>query len=77
MNQIRLSVIRLIAELTEFDAEISFEMCLYDDIGIDSLSIVDLITQVEKEFQISFLDSETKEVKTVNDLLSKIESKLQ
>jgi acyl carrier protein len=67
---------RLIREQSEFKDEITNDQCLYDDIGIDSLSIVDLIFQVEKAFNISFLESEVKEIKTVDHLINQVKSKI-
>jgi len=68
-------VFKLIREVSEHEGEIENQMCLYDDIGIDSLSIVDLISEIEKSLEISFLDSEVEGVKTVEQLLKAVETK--
>jgi len=69
-------VFKLIREVSEHEGVIENQMCLYDDIGIDSLSIVDLISEVEKSLGVSFLDSEVEGVKTVEHLLKAVETKL-
>lgn len=69
-------VLNIIREISDYNGDFEDQMCLYDDIGIDSLSIVDLISEVEKSLEISFLDSEVEGIKTVEHLLKAVETKL-
>ena len=46
---------------------------IQEDLGADSLDIVDLITTIEDEFDISIPDEAVEEIKTVGDIVSYIE----
>ena len=46
---------------------------IQDDLGADSLDVVDLITTIEDEFDISIPDEAVEELKTVGDIASYIE----
>ncbi len=58
-------------------ASIETESDLFDDLGLDSLEVMDLVVTVEDEFKITFEDSEVKELRKVNEVLSLIETKLE
>lgn len=55
--------------------ETTLETNLYDDLGMDSLDIVEMAMGVEKQFHISIGDDQLWEIKTVGDLVTVIESK--
>ena len=66
----------LIAEQLYIDAsEINEESKFVDDLGADSLDIVQMLIAMEKEFGVSFEDEEITEIKTVRDAVSLIEKK--
>ncbi len=66
----------LIAEQLYIDAsEINEESKFVDDLGADSLDIVQMLIAMEKEFGVSFEDEEIAEIKTVRDAVSLIEKK--
>ena len=66
----------LIAEQLYIDAsEINEESKFIDDLGADSLDIVQMLIAMEKEFGVSFEDDEIAEIKTVRDAVSLIEKK--
>ena len=46
---------------------------IQDDLGADSLDVVDLITTIEDGFDISIPDEAVEEIKTVGDIASYIE----
>lgn len=46
---------------------------IQDDLGADSLDVVDLITTIEDEFDVSIPDEAVEEIKTVGDIVSYIE----
>lgn len=64
------------AEL-DFNSEIKTEYCLYDDLGMDSISVIDVMVKIENEFDISFTDDEVKEIKMVNHLVEAVSKKLE
>lgn len=61
-----------------FSEEIKPELTLKDDIGLDSLDMVELVMSLENEFDITITDNEidSEELKTVRDLYDFIERKL-
>lgn len=61
----------------QFDVEedkITAETNLIDDLGADSLDVVDLIMSLEDEFEIEIPDEEIENIKTVGALVNFIES---
>ena len=64
----------IIAEQLSVEAdEVSLEASIQDDLGADSLDVVDLITTIEDEFDISIPDEAVEEIKTVGDIVSYVE----
>ena len=64
----------IIAEQLSVEAdEVSLESNIQDDLGADSLDVVDLITTIEDEFDISIPDEAVEEIKTVGDIANYIE----
>ncbi len=49
---------------------------LQDDLGADSLDVVDLLMSIEDEFEIEIPDEEIENIRTVGDLVSYIESNI-
>lgn len=66
----------LIAEQLYLDKEqITEESKFVDDLGADSLDIVQMLISMEKEFGVSFDDDEITGIKTVKDAIALIEKK--
>lgn len=60
----------------QFDAEeesITTETTIQEDLGADSLDVVDLLMTIEDEFEVEIPDSEIENMKTVGDLVTYIE----
>ncbi|MCH5353657.1 MAG: acyl carrier protein [Acutalibacter sp.] len=57
---------------TEEDA-ITTETNLQDDLGADSLDVVDLLMSIEDEFEVEIPDEEVENIKTVGALVEYIE----
>ncbi|WOC32576.1 MULTISPECIES: acyl carrier protein [Caproicibacterium] len=60
----------------QFDVEeenINAETSIADDLGADSLDVVDLLMSIEDEFEIEVPDGEIDNIKTVGDLVNYIE----
>ncbi len=60
----------------QFDVEedsITLESSIADDLGADSLDIVDLLMSIEDEFEIEVPDEEVENIKTVGELVKYIE----
>lgn len=61
----------------QFDVEeekITAETSIINDLGADSLDVVDLLMSIEDEFEVEVPDEEIENIKTVDDLVKYIES---
>ena len=68
-------VVAILAD--QFDVEedkIVEDTNLQDDLGADSLDVVDLLMSIEDEFEIEIPDDEIENIKTVGALVSYIEA---
>lgn len=67
----------ILADQFEVAADsISADTNIVDDLGADSLDVVELIMSVEDEFGISILDEDATELTTVGKIVEYIEAKL-
>lgn len=48
-----------------------------DDLGADSLDVVDLVMSLEEEFDIEIPDDQVEKIKTVGDIVKFIEEKVE
>jgi acyl carrier protein len=63
----------IVAEQLERDVnEVTNEASFIDDLGADSLDIVELVMKMEEEFGIEIPDEEAEKIKTVNDVVKYI-----
>lgn len=67
----------LAENLSLSEDEISMESHIVDDLGADSLDVMETIMALEEEFDIKFPESDIKEVQTVADVVKFIESKIK
>jgi len=66
-------VIALIVEhLSVDEADVVPEASFIDDLGADSLDLVEMIMAMEEEFDISIADEEAEKIKTVQDAIDYI-----
>lgn len=63
----------IVDQLGVEEAAVTMEASIQEDLGADSLDIVDLITTIEDEFDISIPDDAVEEIKTVGDIANYIE----
>ena len=64
----------IIAEVLNVETdEISLNTTFVDDLGADSLALVELVMSVEEEFEIEIQDEDMENFKTVGDVLDYIE----
>ncbi|GAA2046336.1 acyl carrier protein [Streptomyces carpaticus] len=57
-------------------ADVTPEKHLVDDLGIDSLALIEIAVAVGEEFRIELSDDELKELRTVQDVVLHIEKGL-
>jgi len=65
----------IVAEQLERDVnEVVKTASLIDDLGADSLDVVELVMKMEEEFGIEIPDEEAEKIKTVNDVIQYIKT---
>jgi len=68
---------RSIAEEFEIDPEaMKPEKTLFQDLGLDSLDIVELVMEFEKEFNIDIPDEDAEKLRTVGDAVKYLDEKV-
>ena len=55
--------------------EVAMEASMQDDLGADSLDLVDLVMSVEEEFGVKVADEDLENIKTVGDIVNYIEDR--
>ena len=64
----------IVEELNVPVEKITMEARLAEDLGADSIDAVELIMNIEDEFEIQVSDEQAQNIKTVGDLVKYIES---
>ena len=65
----------ILCEQLEIDPdEITLDTNIIDDLGADSLDVVDLVMSIEESFDIEIPDEEVENIKTVGDIVKYIEA---
>ena len=68
----------IIVEQLGVDMEsVTPEASFIDDLGADSLDIVELVMTMEEEFDLEIPDEDAEKIKTVNDVINYIKAKVQ
>ena len=68
----------IIAEKLSVDQdEIKLESSIVDDLGADSIDLIELIMNLEEEYGISISDEEAVKLKTVGDVVDFINSQIE
>ena len=77
-QEIEKKVISIIAEKLGIDEEeIKLEASFIDDLGADSLDIVELVMELEEEYGIEIPDEDAEKIKTVQDAINYIKEKTE
>lgn len=64
----------IIAEQLDIDPEsVTYESVITDDLGADSLDVVDLVMSFEDEFGVEIPDDAVETIRTVSDIVKYIE----
>ncbi|MBR7163772.1 MAG: acyl carrier protein [Clostridia bacterium] len=68
---------KVIAEQMGVDeASISKDTSFVDDLGADSLDVVELVMALEEEFDMEFSDGEAENMKTIGDVVEYIKAQM-
>ena len=75
---IKKRIVEIIATQLGIDqADITPQANVVDDLGADSLDVVELIMALEEEFNLEIPDEEAEKIKNVQDIFSYMESALK
>lgn len=64
----------IVDQLDVEEEKVTLEASITDDLGADSLDIVDLVMSFEDEFGVEIPDDQVENVKTVGDIVKLIEA---
>jgi acyl carrier protein len=64
----------IVEQLGVEEEDIALESSFIDDLGADSLDIVELIMALEEEFDLEIPDNEAEKITTVNDAVEYIKN---
>jgi len=68
----------IIAKILDIDVDdISMNMKLIDDLGVDSLDLFQIIMELEEEFDIEISNAEAQSIITIADAVERIKSKIK
>ncbi len=56
------------------EADIKFESSFKDDLGADSLDVVELVMELEEEFDLEISDEDAEKITTVGEVVNYIQS---
>lgn len=65
----------LCEQLDVEEEKVTLEASIIDDLGADSLDVVDLVMSLEEEFEIEIPDEDVEHMKTVGDIVKYVEDK--
>jgi acyl carrier protein len=66
----------LCEQLDVEEDKVTVEASIVDDLGADSLDVVDLVMSLEEEFDIEIPDEDVENIKSVGDMVKYIEGKI-
>ena len=63
----------LVDQLDVEEEKVTMDASITDDLGADSLDVVDLVMSLEEEFDVEIPDDQVENIKTVGDIVRYIE----
>ena len=67
----------IVDKLGVYESEVKPEATFTNDLGADSLDTVELIMELEKEFNITIPDDQAEKIATVGDAIAYVEANAQ
>ena len=64
----------IVDQLDAEEVKVTENASITDDLGADSLDVVDLVMSIEEEFDMEIPDEAVEKIKTVGDIVKYIES---
>lgn len=76
-KELELKLIKIVAEKLNIEEKnVTAASRFQEDLGADSLDIVELLMEIEEEFSVNISDDESERLKTVGDAVKYIAAKL-
>ena len=66
----------IVDRLNVEESQVTLEASFKDDLGADSLDVVELVMELEDEFDMEISDEEAEKIVTVGDAVNYIKSKM-
>ena len=63
----------LIDQLDVDEDKVTMDASIFDDLGADSMDVVDLVMSLEEAFDIEIPDDQVENIKTVGDIVKYVE----
>ena len=67
----------IVEQLDVEEDAVTMEASITEDLGADSLNVVDLVMSIEESFDVEIPDEEVENIKTVGDIVKYIENKVE
>ncbi|WP_289148503.1 acyl carrier protein [uncultured Ruminococcus sp.] len=67
----------IVEQLDVEEDAVTMEASIAEDLGADSLDVVDLVMSIEESFDVEIPDEEVENIKTVGDIVKYIENKVE
>ena len=67
----------IVEQLDVEEDAVTMEASITEDLGADSLDVVDLVMSIEESFDVEIPDVEVENIKTVGDIVKYIENKVE
>ena len=75
-NDLEQTIRTLVAQQLDVDAaQVTMEARFLDDLGADSLDLVELVMAIEEEFEVEIPDEEAEKIVTVGDAVAYVNKK--
>ena len=67
----------IVEQLDVEEDAVTMEASITEDLGADSLDVVDLVMSIEESFDVEIPEEEVENIKTVGDIVKYIENKVE
>jgi acyl carrier protein len=67
----------IVEQLGVTKEELALEASFIDDLGADSLDIVELVMAMEEEFDIEIPDDDAEKIQTIKDVIGYVKGKIE
>lgn len=76
-DALRADLIAVFRQYAQPDVAVTESSHITGDLGIDSLSVMEMVAELEDKFQLTFPDDELPSMRTVGDVVRALERKLE